>query len=180
MEAWKGVESGLNAAFGSIDERYDYHIPPQPDSVEIWEGIAWRGERINIQLLLWSSNPLINIRLEAESLKIEKRNAISKDCLKLYPVRYVITDVYSKGCGFRNKDTIPSHLVADMLEQNQMFNLESNSVRPVWLTIDVPAETEPGNYMGSVSVLVNGKQTHNFPIQLTVSKYILPPERDPV
>jgi hypothetical protein len=42
-----------------------------------------------------------------------------------------------------------------------------NSTRPVWITIDVPAETAPGDYKGTIEIVSNDGKL-SFDLQLTV------------
>ncbi len=104
---------------------------------------------MNIQLKLWSSEAVQNIMIIRTSLTNQDGNEIAKDNLNIYPVRYVLTDQFLTGCGWRDHDTIPAFIVADLPEYNQRFNLEGSTLRPVWLIIDIPQGSAPGVYHGS-------------------------------
>ena len=41
-ELWDGIRPGLNVAFGSIDNRYQYHVPPETVGLAGWSGSVWR------------------------------------------------------------------------------------------------------------------------------------------
>jgi hypothetical protein len=168
-EAWENVEPGFNAAFGSIDERYEYHLPPQHAPFYSWEGTAWKGERKNIQLMLWSREAVDNIEVKDFELKGPGGEIISMENIKIHPVRYVLTDLFLSGCGWRDKDTIPSFLAADILENNQSFNLEAQTLRPVWITIDVPANAAAGTYEGAVKISRWAGRSRKLPLKLNVS-----------
>jgi hypothetical protein len=135
-EAWEDVEPGFNAAFGSIDERYEYHLPPQHAPSYSWEGTAWQGERKNIQLMLWSREAVDNIEVKDFELKGPGGEIISRENIKIHPVRYVLTDLFLSGCGRRYKDTIPFFLAAEKLENILSMFSHENITRPAaayWL-----------------------------------------------
>ncbi len=171
---WENVEEGFHAAFGSIDKRYKHHLPPSHEPAETWNGSAWKGERINVQLMLWSANPVENIEVKPLKLSGSNGGTISEDNIRIHPVRYVLTDVFLKGCGRRDKDTIPASLAADMLENNQSFNLKAKTLRPVWITVDIPPETDPGNYEGVIHVSCKGGDDKELPLNLDVLDITLP------
>jgi hypothetical protein len=175
---WEKVEEGFHAAFGSIDKRYKHHLPPSHEPAETWNGSAWKGERKNVQLMLWSANPVENIEVKPLKLSGSNGRTISENNIRIHPVRYVLTDEFLTGCGRRDKDTIPAHLAADILENNQTFNLEAKTLRPVWLTVDVPPETVPGSYKGVIKVSYKGGADKELPLNLDVLDLTLPsPEK---
>src|SRR6059036_3739155 len=49
-------------------------------------------------------------------------------------------------------DSNPPYLMPDRLEPFERFDLPANSVRPIWLSLDIPAGTTPGVYRGTVDV----------------------------
>jgi len=175
---WAEVDQGMHAAVGSIDERYEYHYPPSSGGNDSWSGSAWRGERINIQLKLWSSDPVQDIRVGITSLRSVKGDQISDEQIGIHPVRYVLTDEFLTGCGWRDHDTIPAYLASDMLDNNQRFNLEKNTLRPVWITIDVPSDAEAGEYSGSLIVSFRGGRDIELPVDIKVIDVNLPEPSD--
>jgi len=174
VELWQDIGPGLHVAVGSIDNRYDYHVPPETSGSAGWSGSAWRGERVNIQVKLWSSEPVSNIRVSCNGLSAGRGQRIGGEHISIYPVRFVLTDEFLTGCGWRDHDTIPAHLASDMLEFNQPFNMAENTLRPVWITIDVPAGADPGDYSGSVRVSARGTRAVELPLELKVFDLELP------
>jgi hypothetical protein len=172
---WDQVAPGLNVAFGSVDQRYEYQSPPSASGKQEWSGSSWRGERKNLQLKIWSSEPVKRIRVSGSSLFSDNGGEIDEGNIGIYPVRYLLTDEFLSGCGWRDKDTIPAYLAADMLENNQLFNLGGNTLRPVWLTIDIPADAPAGNYSGKVVVSYRGGRDIELPVSLRVHDLKLPP-----
>lgn len=172
--AWESVDKGFHAAFGSINKRYKHHLPPSHKPKKTWDGSAWKGERKNVQLMLWSKNPVESIQVKPLKLSGSNGGKISEDNIGIHPVRYVLTDEFLNGCGRRDKDTIPAHLAADMLENNQYFNLEANTLRPVWLTVDIPPKTVPGSYKGVIHISYKGGEDKELPLNLDVLDLTLP------
>ena len=52
------------------------------------------------------------------------------------------------------------------------MDLEGQTVRPVWLTIDVPRGASPGQYTGTVEVQVGGNSAATLDISLEVLRSI--------
>ena len=50
-DRWSYLADGLQVSFGSVDQRYDRDLVPMFEQTDRWEGTAWRGEKINMQLL---------------------------------------------------------------------------------------------------------------------------------
>lgn len=173
-EVWENVEPGFHAVFGSIDKRYEKHTPPSGELAPAWTGTSWKGERKNIQLVLWSNENVENVDIKSSSLKKEGGGEIPEKNMGIHPVRYVLTDLFLSGCGWRDKDTIPSFLAADMLENNQLFNLEGQTSRPVWVTIDVPPGTPAGTYEGTITISSRGNRKMELPLSLEVNDLSLP------
>lgn len=175
---WAETETGFHVAYGSIDERYEYSTPPLSAGTQTWNGNAWRGERVNLQMTLWSKELVENIRITGSDLSNENGDVIHEDQIEIHPVRFVLTDEFLSGCGWRDQDTIPAHLGSDLLEENQAFNLEERTLRPVWITVDVPAAAPAGNYKGAVTVSYRGGQDVELPLSLDVYDLLLPEPAD--
>ena len=50
IDRWSYIPTGLLGSVGSTDIRYERNIVPMFSSKTTWNGTAWRGEKINIQL----------------------------------------------------------------------------------------------------------------------------------
>jgi hypothetical protein len=172
---WDEITSGLHSSFGSIDKRYSRNIPPNIDLLNVWAGTAWRGERLNAQMILWAAEDIKKIKIDANNLQGKKGNRINSSNITISLIRYVITDEFLGGCGWRNHDTIPSHLVADPFENTTSFDLPANTSRPVWITIDVPADAVPDQYRGNIIITCAEGTNIGFEINLVVQDMLLPP-----
>ncbi len=172
---WNNVESGLQISFGSVDERYNRDIPPDINYKNSWEGVGWRGEKIHSQFLLWANADVKDIHFEVSELKDKEGNILSSESVEIRAVRYVLTDEFLTGCGYRDSDTIQAHLVGDMLEPVNSLNLPAQSTRPMWVTFKIPADQTPGVYQGSIKLQYNSVAEKTLDISIRVQDKILPP-----
>lgn len=171
---WNSVPEGLQASVGSIDERYVKHEIPEISASE-WSGVAWKGERVSAQMVVWSKDSVSGIRGEFSDFKTSDGNVISADAAKIHFVRYVITDEFAEGCGHRKPENYASSISPDMLDSLACFNISPNSARPIWITMDVPANAEPGIYTSTLEIFADGSKKNTFNFQLEVLPQTLPP-----
>ncbi len=175
LETWNEITPGLHGSFGSIDERYNRSTPPKISISKTWEGTAWRGERTNAKLVLWTSEDVQNVKITSTGLEGIEGHKIDSSSVNIQLVRYVLTDEFLTGCGRRSPDTIPSYLVADPLENTASFNLLANTTRPIWISIKVPANTAPDQYKGTILITTSEETKLEFEINLEVQDWVLPP-----
>ncbi len=171
---WGSVEDGINFSVGSIDKRYGKKSVPVVEQTSLWSGNAWKGERVNAQFVIWSSGPLLNTNCIISDLVNEDGDILNKENLKHFFVRYVMTDRYRKG---KTAD-IDSSLVADALDPIHCFDIEANTTRPLWLTIDVPRDCAAGKYSGSITVNAHKQERKQVNIDLLVHERQLPQPKD--
>ncbi|MGN6638715.1 MAG: glycoside hydrolase domain-containing protein, partial [Mucilaginibacter sp.] len=176
--AWNG-EKGMHVSFGSADALYFRTEVPDVKEEHTWSGSGWKGERLNAQVLVWSSDTIEQVRFNVSNLVSTKGNVISKDNIKLNMVRYVIAN-YPYGaanvtCGdspYKN-----GFLMPDRFEKFDRFDLPGKTLRPVWISINIPAGTQPGHYKGNIEVLAKGSAT-TLKLEVEVQDQTLPPPHD--
>jgi hypothetical protein len=66
-------------------------------------------------------------------------------------------------------------LVGDMLDNIECIDMDAKSVRPVWITIEVPSSASSGIYKGDIKVYARGQQPETLQIELEVAPKTLPP-----
>lgn len=174
VEAWNN-QSALNFAFGSTEQLYFSREKPNITDIQsqpIFTG--WKGERVNMQLLIWSSDSLEQIRVEPSDLMFGK-NIIPKDSFNVNLVRYVLADYpyASKNayCGERHYEN--GFLMPDRFEAFERFDLPGKTTRPIWLSLNIPYEIEAGLYNGTITVQ-SSKQTKELSFQVKVQNHTLP------
>src|SRR3546814_19680106 len=87
---WDELGKPLYASFGSADQRYvKSRVPGAPinfskkaggDKVGMafnfkghmlsWQGIAWKGDRVNLQALLWATEDISGVRVSSEERRL--------------------------------------------------------------------------------------------------------------
>lgn len=174
---WSNV-NGFHCSFGSVDKRYvKRNIPDITTSTE-WEGTGWRGERLSAQLVLWSDKDVEQIECIFSPFKSTNGEAIDASCAQARFVRYVLTDEFGRGCGYRKPEDFPVSLSADALDNVECFTMKANTTQPIWLTFQIPAETPPGIYKGTMTLYAKGEKKKMMKITLDVLPEILPPPQD--
>jgi hypothetical protein len=176
IQSWNKQEPGLHISFASTDEAYfRTEVPAIPNGSTSWEGTGWRGERLNTMILVWSPDSIEQVRFLASDLKASGGNVISKSNLQLNMVRYVLSNYpYDAGdvsCGEGPVDK--AFLMPDRLETFDRFDIPGRTVRPVWVSVNIPANTIPGTYHGTIDVNA-GKDRVTLQIKVKVQNHTLP------
>ncbi|MDR3180960.1 MAG: hypothetical protein LBT61_03410, partial [Prevotellaceae bacterium] len=134
--AWNAT--GFNVSFGSTDVRYAKYATPEIKISTSQKLYAWKGERVSAQIVVWTSAALQQVKCEVQPLK-SAGGVISAGALQARFVRYTLTDTFGEGCGWRKPGDFPVSLVGDMLDNIECIDMDAKSVRPVWITIEVPS-----------------------------------------
>ena len=177
--AWSKENTGLNVAFGSEDELYFRTDVPQLKNQTVWEATGWKGERLNTQIAVWSPDTLQQVRFTVSDLKNEKGKLLSKENIELNKVCYVLANF---PYGSPKPDCSPSpykngFLIPDRFETFERFDVPGKTVRPVWLSLNIPSDAEAGTYTGTIEV--NSKNEHKISnIKITVQNQTLPKPHD--
>ena len=172
---WSTLEPGLHASFGSIDEHYFKSSIPQVELTDQWRGTAWRGEKVSAQLVLWSTDPIELIDFEFSSFDGPGQAVLPAEIAQARYIRYVLTDEFADGCGYRNPEDYAAHLYPDGLDPASTFSKPGNSARPVWISISVPPGALPGTYTSSLMMSAPGQPPMSFALALEVLPRTLPP-----
>lgn len=174
---WSKLSQQLNAAFGSTNQRYQADRVPSSGIQSSDTLIAWRGERVHAQLLIWSAGDEGNIKVSMSRFTSERRNSIAAGSSSIGMVGYTMTDEFSNGCGHRISTNFDSFLVADIIHTGvNKATILANTVQPVWISVQVPPTAAPGEYRATVTVAADRKIT--LPLILRVHERLLPPPAD--
>lgn len=171
VEAWKSVQKGLNSGFGNTYTRYSRSKPPNGNINRDISLTGWKGEKINCQLLFWSSSDEGIVRVKSENN--ENQNLLRGSDINIRTVKYVLADGFFNGCGYRDKDTTASCLMPDMLDDTNTFDMPGMQTRPVWISINIPADTKAGIYDITISAITDN-DTSRHTINLEVQNNLLP------
>ncbi len=174
---WSKVSKQLNVSFGNIDTRYAKSSIPAMEKTTAWTGSGWRGERISAQAVLWSAADIEQVECEFTPFR-SNGSTLDAGIAQARFVRYVLTDIFEPGCGYRKPEDFPASLAADMLDSLSCFNLEAKTTRPVWITFDIPANTKPGVYTSTLNVYARNQKTQKLDISIEVLPQTLPSAKD--
>jgi hypothetical protein len=178
-ESWSRQTPGLHVSFASTDESYFRAEVPAITETQKWVSSGWKGERLNVMVLFWSPDTIEQVRVMFNDLKTSNGNIIRKNNLKAQLVRYVISN-YPYGarevtCGVGPVDK--AYLMPDRLESFDRFGLPGRTVRPVWLSLDIPSTTLPGSYKGEIEVR-SERQNFKLRLEINVQNQSLPKPHD--
>jgi hypothetical protein len=176
--AWNS-QQGPHVSIGSADELYFRCEVPLTKESGSWAGCGWKGQRVNMQLVVWSADTLEQVRLEISHLRNSNGSLISKDNIRPSLVRYVLGN-YPYGskegsCG--DSPYKDGFLFPDRFEPPHRFDVPARTVRSVWVTIDIPAGAQPGQYKGTIEVLGKGFNK-SLAMTLEVQDQLLPPPHE--
>jgi hypothetical protein len=174
LSEWNDVNTGINASFISIDKKYPKSIQPEVTISTTQQLTGWKGETLSAQLLVWTIEDLKQVECEFNDFSSES-GSLSADIAQARFVRYVVTDIFEPGCGYRKKEEFPASLSADMLDNLDCFNIKAKTVRPIWITIDIPKDAIAGTYKGKLILSARKQKSLEFEIELTVQDKVLPP-----
>ena len=178
QSAWDLVNKGFSGGFGNLDIRYSRDQPPGGTLTKAWSGTGWRGERLHAQFLAWNSGKEEQISWQCSDLVNEMGQIIPASAIQTRPVRYVLSDEFLTGCGDREKDTIPVHLVGDILETADSLTIPGQKTRPLWLTINIPPNAGAGYYKGHFLIRISNDSIYNYDMEIHVQNHLLPPPGD--
>jgi len=178
--AWANEKAGLNVSFGSEDELYfRTEVPQIKNKAASWETTGWKGERLNTQIVVWSPDTLKQVRFKVSDLKNEKGKLLSKENIQFNKVCYVLAN-FPYGSNEPNCSPTPyknGFLMPDRFETFDRFDVPGKTVRPVWISVNIPADAEAGTYTGTIEV--NSKNAHTvLNIKIDVQNQTLPKPHD--
>lgn len=173
LSDWSNIKPGLNISQVSISEKYPKSIPYNSTISKTIDVTGWKGEKLSAQLLIWSSENINQIECEFSNFK-SNNSALSASVAQSRFVRYVMTDEFGPGCGHRKPEDFAASLAPDMLDNLSCFNLEAKTVRPIWITIDIPSDAKAGIYKGQLEIYSREYNPQKIDISINVVERTLP------
>ncbi len=174
-QQWHSAK-GVKASWVDSDIRYAKEQLPAIKSISTKESLTgWKGEQLSAQALVWSKDALDNLTFTMTSLS---GSAGDIDASAAF-VRYVMQDDYPT-CGFRgDASKYDSTLVADVIDPfAKHLPMDAMSVRPIWLTIDVPRSADAGSYAGTLTVKSGDTKIADLKITVKVLERTMPAVSD--
>ena len=170
-----GAVAQMKSRWGSIDIRYPMAVEKVVGDTAVCSVVAWRGERVNLQLVVEAGAKECAVEYNFSDLKCG-RNIISAENIVGGFVQPVITDKFT-GCGRHEIDAHGEVPVADRITGTNPTILDAGSCRGLWLTVQVPQSVNPGMYKGAVELVCNGKRT-KLKYTVQVLDRVLPTPKD--
>ena len=157
MVAAVSATAQVKARWGSVDVRYPLDCATEVSDIPVNHVAAWRGERVNLQLVVENGAKECAVEYRFSDLKCGKSVIPAANVVGGF-VQPVITDKFT-GCGKHEVDAYGEVPVADRITGDNPTSMEAGSVRGLWLTVQVPQDAKAGTYKGTVEIVCNGKKT---------------------
>ena len=152
-----GAVAQVKARWGSIDVRYPLDCETVVAGEAVNHAVAWRGERVNLQLVVENGAKECAVEYKFCDLKCGRSVIPAANVVGGF-VQPVLTDKFT-GCGRHEVDAYGEVPVADRITAADTTLLAAASRRGLWLTVQVPQDAKPGTYKGAVELVCNGKKT---------------------
>ena len=147
----------VKGRWGSIDVRYPMDCNIAVSDCAVNSAVAWRGERVNLQLVVANGAKESSVGYRFCDLKCGRSIIPASNVVGGF-VQPVLTDKFT-GCGRHEVDAHGEVPVADRVTGTNPAVLDAGARRGLWLTVQVPQNAKPGTYKGEVELAVNGKKT---------------------
>jgi hypothetical protein len=170
--AWAALKRPINVSFANTNTRFPHDQVPQVPLQTEWNVIAWKGEKVHTQLLLWTTKDIQKLQVKPSDLRGGKGSRLEAANITAGFVRYVITDEFRDGCGKRNPSDFDSSLVADLVDTASVTPVGQNTVQPIWVSVHVPRDTPAGIYKGAITV--DAGKSFKMQVSVTVQERGLP------
>lgn len=174
LSDWSKIKPGLHGSFVSIDKRFPRSVAPEMIPQKKAGLSGWKGERVSAQVLLWTTEPVKGVKVDLSDFTA-REGKLPASVASARFVRYIMTDEFAAGCGHRKPENFAASLSPDMLDDLKAFDLDARNVRPVWISMDIPAEASKGSYTATVDITGEGVIRQSLTLELEVSGQVLPP-----
>jgi hypothetical protein len=176
-EIWN-KQATTQLSWGSTDIRYAKLNVPDVRKTSHVRATAWRGERVNLQAVLWTTVDLSDVTAIPENLKCSA-SLIPAEAIKTHFVRYIMTDELNKdgagACGERpDKTAWDSSLVADVLDITDKIAVKAHTTQAIWVNIWIPSDMQAGKYTGKLTVSGKNLSPMTLNVELDVLNRTLP------
>ncbi len=169
---WNALPDGLQASWASRDVHYSLHSVPDIEQKDSETLYAWKGERANIQAVLYSKTDQgsLNVGM-TEWTRNGEKTGINAGIARF--VNYVITDDY-KACG-NHPSGLQTWLVPDVIDQDKAHSVPAMETRPVWCTLEIPRNAEAGEYQTTLEITdEKGNLLKTLTLKVNINEHALP------
>ena len=165
---WNALSEGLHCSWANRNELYMKHRVPKLTETTAATISAWKGERANIEAVLFSNSDQGTLTVRMTKVRKSKgtRGKGQGAWASARFLNYVITDD-GRGCGNHNFSLTP-WLVPDVIDQDKPKAIKARETRPVWCSVEVPRNIEAGTYTTTMEV-VNEQNKVVKTLELTIN-----------
>ena len=177
-EEWADLDERLYATWASRDVHYSRHSLPQTKIKADTTIYVWRGERANMEALLFAPVGQGRIKVSMSPMRSTDGNDAEYAGAEARFLRYVITDGF-KACG-NNPMNTETYLVPDIIDRDAPLELQGMEVRPVWCTLEIPYDAAPGAYALTLQVTGedSGEALASLNMKVNIREHTLPKPAD--
>lgn len=175
---WDGISGPTRLTWTPGSEHYRQFAAPTVTMCADTVVNAWRGERLGLEALLISPEGCGPLKVSLSAMKRGGKTVEAPGSGASF-MRYVITTAYNT-CGYPSPD-LPTYTVPDMIDlPGTTVDMTPRSVRPVWVTVEVPRDLVPGDYTMTLAVAdaKSGRQVAEATLGINVSGQTLPAPSD--
>ena len=175
---WDELSSGLHAVWGSIDTLYKKGNVPGSRQKQT-KAVVWKGEKVNFLVLAYTKNEIKDVKCVTSDLR-GVSSIIPADNVKSNFVRYTLSDKFKisediLACAARTPHKAEnSHLVPEVLDYIPQMTIEGRTMRPIWITVDVPRNAFPGEYTGEIFVRSGSGEDQILSLTVEVLEHTVP------
>lgn len=170
---WNKLATDVVISYANDNVKYPKEKVPNMPTQTTWNSSAWRGEKVHAQILLWTKKDIPSVGFQLSDLvSLTGQKIAAKNCKAAF-VRYTLADAFKDGCSQKAISRYDSFLVADPIDIISTIPVAANTVQPIWLSIEVPANAVAGKYSGTLTV--NADKKFVLKIAVEVLNHVLPP-----
>lgn len=171
---WSQVAAGLQASIVDTDTRFSRSLAPDVAQQNSLVLTGWKGETLSAQILVWNKDSVDGVRCLIEDFKSEHAT-LSSGIVQARFVRYVMTEEPNYKCIERKEGDFQASLQPDLLDSLDRFDMPTQSVRPIWISIQIPDDATAGTYQSRLRISAKGQKDLAFDLSLNVQNKVLPP-----
>lgn len=172
----------ITASFESEFQWFDKSRVPDFSDQQDWSAVAWKGERLNKQILIRGVGSYERLSISAGDLlhEISAVDVVPASTMSFRFPTFVKGDVEARGCGGHSErgevswqsDALFSNPPTDSMDGSS--GVVDDYPLIIWATIDVPREASTGNYLGTITI-GNGQGTETtLQVSLHVADWRMP------
>jgi hypothetical protein len=166
-------------------------FPPAGEPAPVLRLVGARNGTFSAQVVVGTDRELPDLKADASGLTVGTGKALPASGVRVlqvlpYPAdgfNDTLGDERGLGASFPDAKTLASYesmtdlskpYIFDHLSLVRPVRVPANTSRPVWLSVDVPADAAAGTYKGTLTLSAQGMTAVTVPVELEVIPFRLP------